>query len=166
MSTRERKDYIARSRRDSGRDFLMDCCCRRMTKSSAPEASCLVPEGSCQNETNGTQVSKELQVPLCLSLPQRALTHQTSTTVYCRHFFKSNAMQPPNLVFIVTNVYVTFKNTLNTIPTEKLLLYAPKQKKKQGGRGRDKAESNVFLDKTVYIKEVQLEFFIKHLRTE
>lgn len=62
MSTRERKDYIARSRREAGRDFLMDCCCRRMTKSSATEASasCLAPEGYCQNETNGTQVGKEL----------------------------------------------------------------------------------------------------------
>lgn len=160
MSTRERKDYIARSRREAGRDFLMDCCCRRMTKSSAPEASVsrLAPEGFCQNETNGTQVSKELQAPLCLFLSQRALTHQTSATVNCRHFFKSNTMQTPDLVFIVTNLYIIFKNTLNTMPTEKLLLFAPKWKRRRVAGGRDKAERNVFLDKTIYIKEVQLEF--------
>lgn len=120
--------YIAMSRREAGRDFLMDCCWRRMTKSSAPEASvsCLAPEGSCHNAYLCPICLKELQVPLCLSLPQRTLTHQTPTTVNCRHFFKNNAMQPPNLVFIVTNLYIIFKNTLNTIPTEKLFLFAPK----------------------------------------
>lgn len=128
MSTRERKDYTARSRREAGRDFLMDCCCRRMTKPSAPGAavSCLVPEGPCQNETNGTQVSKELQVPLCLSLPQRALTHQTSPAVNWRQILKSNAVQTPNSVFRVTNLYIISKNTLNTISTEKLLLFVLK----------------------------------------
>lgn len=41
-----------------------------------------------------------------------------------------------------------------------------KKKKKKGGRGRDKAERNLFLDKTIYIKEVQLEFHIKRFRIE